>query len=147
MQISVLPIDRPFTALILNKLPLRSIFGMSRRHEHILIYSLSINARLSGHFFLKFSYSMNNKIVMEKKKKQTKTNTARKIGFTQIYTVQIWCKKVQTRRKSKATMVNTAFACQFTWGCKFDSQCGIYHLCPLFNLSLHFFAPNLVVSK
>ena len=69
--------------------------------------------------------------------------TARKIGFTQIYSVQIWCKKVQTRRKSKAKMVNTAFACKFTWGSKFESKCGIYHLCPLFNLSLHFFAPNL----
>ena len=26
-------------------------------------------------------------------------HTARKIGFTQIYSVQIWCKKVQTRGK------------------------------------------------
>ena len=40
-------------------------------------------------------------------------------------------------------MVNTAFACQFTWGCKFEGKCGIYHLCLLFNLSLHFFAPDL----
>ena len=32
-------------------------------------------------------------------------------------------------------MVNTAFAWQFTWGCKFESPC--------FNLSVHFFAPNL----
>ena len=32
---------------------------------------------------------------------------------------------------------------QFTWGCKFEGKCGIYHLCLLFNLSLHFFAPNL----
>ena len=46
-------------------------------------------------------------------------HTAGKIGFTQIYSVQIWCKKVQTRSKPKANMVNTAFACQFTWGCKF----------------------------
>ena len=29
------------------------------------------------------------------------------------------CKKVQSRGKLKAKMVNTAFACQFTWGCKF----------------------------
>ena len=50
---------------------------------------------------------------------------------------------MQTRGKSKAKMVNTAFACQFTWGCKFEGKCGIYHLCLLFNLSLHFFAPNL----
>ena len=73
----------------------------------------------------------------------TTDNTARKIGFTQIYSVQIWCKKLQTRSKSKAKMVNTAFAFLFTWGCKFESKCGIYHLCLIFNLSLHFFAPNL----
>ena len=35
-------------------------------------------------------------------------HTARKIGFTQIYSVQIWCKKVQTRGKSKAKMVDRA---------------------------------------
>ena len=64
-----------------------------------------------------------------------------KSGFTRIYSVQIWC--AQTRGKSKAKRVNTAFACQFAWGCKFEGKCGIYHLCPLFNLSLHFFAPNL----
>ena len=52
-------------------------------------------------------------------------------------------KKCKLRSKSKAKMVNTAFACQFTWGCKFEGQCGIYHLCLMFNLSLHFFAPNL----
>ena len=69
--------------------------------------------------------------------------TARKIGFTQIYSLQIWSKKVQTRSKSKAKMVNTAFARQFTWGCNFEGKCGIYHLCLLFNLSLHFFAPIL----
>ena len=40
-------------------------------------------------------------------------------------------------------MVNTAFARQFTWGCKFEGKCGIYHLCLLFNLSLQFFALNL----
>ena len=28
-------------------------------------------------------------------------HTARKIGFVQTYSVQIWCKKVQTRGKSK----------------------------------------------
>ena len=47
------------------------------------------------------------------------------------------------RSKSKAKMVNTAFAGLFTWGCKFESKWGIYHLCLIFNLSLHFFAPNL----
>ena len=58
-----------FTSSILNKLHLRSILGMPRGHEHIPIYSLSINTRLSGHFFVKFSYNMNNNIVMERKKK------------------------------------------------------------------------------
>ena len=48
---------------------------MLRVHEHIPIYSLSINARLSGHFFLKFWYNMNNKIVMEKKKQQQQKKT------------------------------------------------------------------------
>ena len=61
-----------FTAPILNKLHLRSILGILRGHENIPIYSLSINALLSGYFFLKFSYYMNNKIVMEKKKKKTR---------------------------------------------------------------------------
>ena len=32
--------------------------------------------------------------------------TARKIGFTQIYSGKIWSKKVQIRGKSKAKMVN-----------------------------------------
>ena len=41
-------------------------------------------------------------------------------------------KKCKLRSKSKAKMVNTAFACQFTWGCKFEGKCGIYHLCLLF---------------
>ena len=31
--------------------------------------------------------------------KKLKFDSARKIGFTQIYSVQIWCKKVQTRVK------------------------------------------------
>ena len=41
------------------------------------------------------------------------------LGFTQIYSVKIWCKKVQTRGKSKAKMVDTAFACSLHGGCKF----------------------------
>ena len=49
--------------------------------------------------------------------------------YTQICSVQIWCKKVQTRRKSKAKIVNIAFAYRFTRGCKFVGKCGIYHLC------------------
>ena len=36
---------------------------------------------------------------------------------------------MQTREKSIAKMINTAFAYQFTWGCKFEGKCGIYHLC------------------
>ena len=78
-----------------------------------------------------------------KTKKLSNLFTARKIIFTHIYSVKIWCKKVQTRGKLKAKMVNTTFVCQFTRGCKFYGKCGIYHLCPLFNLSLPFFAPNL----
>ena len=46
-------------------------------------------------------------------------NTARKSKFTEISSWQIWCKKVQTRRKLKAKMVNTAFVYRFIWGCKF----------------------------
>ena len=38
-------------------------------------------------------------------------------------------------------MVHTTFGYQFRLGCKFASKCGLYHLCPLFNLSLYFFAP------
>ena len=70
-------------------------------------------------------------------------NTARKFKFTQISSWQIWCKKVKTTRKLKAKMVNTAFVYRFIWGCKFVVKCGIYHLCPWFSLSLHFFAPYL----
>ena len=59
-----------------------------------------------------------------------KCNGTRKVRFTQICSVQIRCKKVQTRRKAGAKTVNTAFAYQFTWGCKLVRKCGIYHLCP-----------------
>ena len=38
--------------------------------------------------------------------------------YTNLLNVNM-VQKVQTRRKLKAKMVNTAFACQFTWGCKF----------------------------
>lgn len=70
--------------------------------------------------------------------------TARKIRSHKICVGQIWCKKEQSRRKSnKAKMVSTCttFAYQFTLGCQFESLCGIFHLCHLFNFSLHFFAP------
>ena len=33
-----------------------------------------------------------------------------KLDLHQIYLVQIWCKKVQTKVKQRAKMVNTAFA-------------------------------------
>ena len=55
-------------------------------------------------------------------------------------------KKVPARRKSKAKMVNTAFAYRFTWGCKFVGKCGIYHLCLWFNFSLHFFCTIFALS-
>ena len=44
-------------------------------------------------------------------------------------------------------MVNTAFACLFTWGCKFEGKCGIYHLCLIFNQSLQFFCTKFALSK
>ena len=75
------------------------------------------------------------------------SRAARKIGFTQICLVQIWCKKVQTRRKSEAKMANQALAYQFTWGCKFVGKCGIYHLWPWFNLTAHFFCTIFALNK
>ena len=48
--------------------------------------------------------------------------TARKIGFPQFYSVYVWCKKVQTRGKLKAKMVNTSLACQFIWGVNFRAN-------------------------
>ena len=56
-------------------------------------------------------------------------------------------KKMLNGGKSKAKMVNTTSACQFTWGCKCKGNCRIYHLCPLFNLSLHFFCTKFTLSK
>ena len=52
-----------------------------------------------------------------------------KFDLHQIYSVQIWCKKVQTYVEYKAKMVKTAFALKFTTPCKLASKCGIYHLC------------------
>ena len=31
--------------------------------------------------------------------------------------------------------------------CKFEGKCRVYHLCPLFNLSLHFFWSEFALSK
>ena len=59
-----------------------------------------------------------------------------------IYTNLLGANMVQ-RCANEGEMVNTALACQFTWGCKLEGKCGIYDLRPLFNLGLHFFAPNL----
>ena len=44
-------------------------------------------------------------------------------------------------------MVSTAFAWQFTWGCKFEGKCSIYYLCPWFNRGVHFFCIKPVKSK
>ena len=66
-----------------------------------------------------------------------------KFDLHQIYSVQIWCKKVQTRVEEKAKMVNTAFALKFTTPCKLSSKCGLYHLSFFFTPSLLFFAPYL----
>ena len=59
----------------------------------------------------------------------------------------MWCKKVKTSGKGKANIVNTAFAWQFTWDCKFEGKCSIYYLCPWFNRGVHFFCTKLVKSK
>ena len=67
--------------------------------------------------------------------------TVRKSGLSQIYSVQIWYKKVQTRGKSKAKIVNTAFACQFTWGCRANVVFTFFAL--YLTLVCTFFAPNL----
>ena len=32
--------------------------------------------------------------------------------------------------RPREKIINTAFAPHFTWGCKFEGECGIYHLCP-----------------
>lgn len=42
----------------------------------------------------------------------------------------MWCKKVKTSGKGKGKILNTAFAWQFTWDCKFEGKCSIYYLCP-----------------
>ena len=54
---------------------------------------------------------------------------------------------VQTTRKSKAKMVNTVFATQFTSGCKFGGKRGSYHLCPSFDRSLDLFCTIFAMSK
>ena len=41
-----------------------------------------------------------------------------KFGLHQIYMVQVWCKNVQTKVKSRANRVNTLFALEFTTPCK-----------------------------
>ena len=66
-----------------------------------------------------------------------------KFDFHQIYSVQIWCKKVRSKVKSRPEMVNTAFANEFTTPCKLVCQCLICHLCLRFPPRLHFFAPYL----
>ena len=53
----------------------------------------------------------------------------------------------KARRKSKAKMVNTAIAYQFTWGCRFEGKCGIYHLCPWCNRSFIPICPIFALSK
>ena len=67
--------------------------------------------------------------------------------MTQICSRQIWCKKVQKRRKSKTKVVNIAFTYQFTWSCIFESKCSIYYLCPWFHPLLHFFCTLLALSE
>ena len=68
---------------------------------------------------------------------------AKKFDLHQINSVQIWCKKVQTKVKSKAKMVNTAFTYKFTTPCKPVCKCGIYHLCLWFPPRWHYFLHHI----
>ena len=70
-----------------------------------------------------------------------------KFDFHQIYSVQIWCKKVRSKVKSRPEMVNTAFANEFTTPCKGVCQCLICHLCLRFPPRLHFFCTIFTLSK
>ena len=72
---------------------------------------------------------------------------ARKSKFTKFAHGKHGAKKGKTTRKSKAKMVNTVFATQFTSGCKFGGKRGSYHLCPLFDRSLDLFCTIFAMSK
>ena len=50
-------------------------------------------------------------------------------AFTRICSGQIICRKVQTRRKSEAKMVNTALAPEVATPLKPGCKCSIYHFC------------------
>ena len=63
--------------------------------------------------------------------------------FQQIHSVLIRCKKVQKRMKSRAKIVNTAFALKYATPCKLVCKCDIYYLCLRFPPLLHFLAPYL----
>ena len=72
------------------------------------------------------------------------SNTAEKFDLHQIYSVQIWCKKVQTKVKDKDGKY--AFVLKFTVPCKLASKCGIkpslFLIPPQFALFCTIFAPS-----
>ena len=73
--------------------------------EHIPIYWLSINVRLSGHFLLKFSYSMNNKIVMGKKDRCAVFGCNNDRLFPEKYTVKDHISNTKSARKYKRNVL------------------------------------------
>ena len=75
---------------------------------------------------------------------QFKTLTARKIGFTHIYS---WANMMQTRCKCVANMVNAVFTSLLHRACKCVSKYGIYHVCHTFAPRLHHICSWVNVSK
>ena len=62
-------------------------------------------------------YVIQKTVVQEYLRIKVQYYWAKKFDLHQINSVQIWCKKVQTKLKSKAKMVNAAFAYKFTTPC------------------------------
>ena len=58
----------------------------------------------------------------------------------------LWLER-KIKVKSRAKMVNAAFAHVFTTPCKPLCTCGIQHLCLWFPPRLHFFAPYLLIFR
>ena len=71
-------------------------------------------------------------------------STARKIGFTHIYS---WANMMQTRRKCVANMVNAVFTSLLHRACKCVSKYGIYHVCHTFAPGLHHICSWVNVRK
>ena len=58
--------------------------------------------------------------------------------WTKFTLYRFGAKKMHTTVKSRAKIVNTAFALEFTPPCKLPCKCGIYHLCFSFPTSFDF---------